>query len=138
MPGMSKRVHVLAAVAAFVHAARDLDGIAGIALLGSLATDKPDPQDADLLVAVADDLDLTGPARLARRLQGRAQQRNAGANVFLATPRGRYLGRTCPWRECRPGLRLRCDAVHCGRRPLSWLLSSSMPFLLPAGTPGTR
>ena len=111
------RAHLLAAVAAFVHAARDLDGITGIALLGSLVTAKPDPKDADLLVAAADDLDLTALAALARRLQGRAQQRNAGADVFLATPRGSYLGRICPWRECRPGLRLRCDALHCGRRP---------------------
>src|SRR5438094_801280 len=26
-------------------------------------------------------------------------------------------GRLCHWRECRPGVRLACDARHCGRRP---------------------
>jgi hypothetical protein len=65
MPAVSGRAHLLAAVAACVHAARHLDGSAGIALLGSLATEQPDPQDADLPVAVADDPDLTGPASLA-------------------------------------------------------------------------
>ena len=30
--------------------------------------------------------------------------------------RGEYLGRTCHWRKCGPGFRLRCDALHCGRR----------------------
>lgn len=25
-----------------------------------------------------------------------------------------YLGRTCPWRECGPGIRTRCHAQHCG------------------------
>jgi len=37
--------------------------------------------------------------------------------VFLADEGGRYLGRTCTWRECRPGIRASCDALHCGRRP---------------------
>lgn len=37
--------------------------------------------------------------------------------VFLADLRGHYLGQTCPWRRCGPGIRARCDALHCGRRP---------------------
>lgn len=63
------------------------------------------------------DADLAPLAALGRRLAGRAQSRNRGADVFLADPEGNYLGRTCPWRECRPGLRQSCDALHCGRRP---------------------
>ena len=31
--------------------------------------------------------------------------------------RGTYIGRTCHWRDCRPGVRQSCDALHCGRRP---------------------
>ena len=107
---------LLTEVLAFLRPARQLPGVRRIALLGSLATAKADPKDADLLVTVTDDADLTPLARLSRRLQGRAQGMNRGADVFLADPNGRYLGRTCPWKECRPGRRLSCDARHCGRR----------------------
>ena len=111
------RDRLLVGVRAFVHAARQLPGITRIALIGSLTTTKPDPKDADLLVTVTDTADLAGLAALARKLQGHAQSFNHGADVFLADPRGHYLGRTCPWKECAPGLRLRCDARHCSRRP---------------------
>jgi hypothetical protein len=26
-----------------------------------------------------------------------------------------YLGRTCPWKDCGPGIRQSCDALHCGQ-----------------------
>jgi hypothetical protein len=48
---------------------------------------------------------------------GHAQSRNSGADVFLASPCGAYLGRACHWKVCQPGVRMRCDALHCGRRP---------------------
>jgi hypothetical protein len=104
-------------VLAFVHAASQLPGVVRIALIGSLTTDKPDPKDADVLVTVTDDADLTPLAKLGRKLQGHAQSFNRGGEVFLADPRGNYLGRTCPWKRCGPGIRERCDALHCGRRP---------------------
>ncbi len=111
------RALLIAEALAFAQGASRLPGVTRIALLGSLTTPEPDPKDADLLVTVADDADLAPLAALGRRLQGRAQNRNRGADVFLADPEGNYLGRTCPWRECRPGLRQSCDALHCGRRP---------------------
>lgn len=100
----------------FVAAIRLLAGIDRIALIGSLTTNKPNPKDADVLVTVADDLDLTMLATESRRLKGRAQTRNCGADIFLANPAGDYLGRICHWRECAPGIRMACDAQHCGRR----------------------
>jgi hypothetical protein len=93
-----------------------LPGVTRIALLGSLTTAKPDPQDADLLVTVADEADLAPLAALGRKLQGHAQSLNWGADVFLADPAGHYRGRLCLGKDCRPGLRLRCDALHCGRQ----------------------
>jgi hypothetical protein len=45
-----------------------------------------------------------------------AQSFNRGADVFLADERGNYIGRTCRWKDCRPGIRQSCDARHCGRR----------------------
>jgi hypothetical protein len=107
---------LIAAALAFVQDVRKLPGVLRIALVGSLTTDRAEPKDADLLVTVTDDMDLSPLAELARRLQGRAQGFGRGADVFLLDPKGRYLGRTCHWKECRPGVRQRCDALHCGRR----------------------
>ncbi len=70
----------------------------------------------DVLVVVADDADLAPLATCSRRLQGHAQSVNRGADVFLADERGTYIGRTCRWKECRPGIRRSCHALHCGRR----------------------
>ena len=114
--GSSIRGFLLAEVLRFVERARTCPGVRRIALVGSLARDKHDPKDADVLVAVDDDADLAPLATAARRLKGRAQSRNKGADVFLADPSGNYIGRICHWRECRPGIRAACDARHCGRR----------------------
>jgi hypothetical protein len=70
-----------------------------------------------MLVTVADDADLTLLAAQGRKLLGHGQSRNRGGEVFLASPRGDYLGRTCPWKTCAPGIRMSCDAQHCGQRP---------------------
>ena len=101
---------------AFVRAAQRLPGITRIALIGSLTTNKANPKDADLLVSVTDDTDLTSLARLTRKLQGHAQTMNRGGEVFLADASNNYLGRICHWKECAPGIRMRCDALHCGQR----------------------
>ena len=93
-----------------------LSGVLRIALIGSLTTAEPDPKDVDLLVTVSDDADLEPLAKLGRKLQGHAQQLNRGGEVFLADPQNNYLGRTCPWKQCGPGIRLSCDALHCGQR----------------------
>ena len=111
------REQMLAGVLGFVRAVAPLAGVRRIALIGSIITPKPTPKDVDLLVTVTDDTDLAPLARCARQLQGRLQGLNHWADVFLADERGRYLGRTCTWRECRPGIRASCDALHCGRRP---------------------
>jgi hypothetical protein len=52
------RPHLLKAVLAFVRSARSTPGVLRIALLGSLATDKPVPTDADVLVSIDADIDL--------------------------------------------------------------------------------
>jgi hypothetical protein len=110
------RLDLVAAVLDFVGSVRELPGVLRIALIGSLTTDRLDPKDADLLVTVADDADLGALAKAARRMQGRAQSSNRGADIFLLDPRGRYIGRTCQWKDCRPGIRQSCDALHCGQR----------------------
>jgi hypothetical protein len=110
------RLHLLAGVLAFTQAACRIPGVTRIALIGSLTTNKPDPKDADMLVTVTDDADLTLLAAHGRKLLGHGQSRNRGGEVFLANPRGAYLGRTCPWKDCRPGVRMSCDARHCGQR----------------------
>jgi len=101
----------------FVRTASRLPGVIRIALLGSLATEKPDPKDVDVLLTVTDEADLAPIASAARRLKGHAQSYNHGADVFVADPQGHYLGRLCHWKLCAPGVRGSCDALHCGRRP---------------------
>jgi hypothetical protein len=113
----SPRPGLIAEALAFTREASRLPGVIRIALIGSLVTYKDDPKDADLLLTVADDADLAPLARLGRRLQGHAQSMGLGADVFLVDVGGAYLGRTCRWRDCRPGIRMSCDAIHCGRRP---------------------
>jgi hypothetical protein len=110
------RAYLIAEALKFVLAASKLAGITRIALIGSLTTDKKKPKDADLLVTVTADIDLEPLARLGRRLKGRAQNINRGGDIFLADPGGKYLGRICHWRECEPGIRMSCHALHCGRR----------------------
>src|SRR5258705_5054944 len=112
----SIRCFLLQEVLRFVERAHTLPGVRRIALVGSLARDKDDPKDADVLVTVDNDADLTPLATAGRRLKGHAQSRNKGADIFLADPSGNYIGRICHWRECRPGIRASCDARHCGRR----------------------
>src|SRR6266516_1052100 len=114
---LSERACLIAEVLLFVHAAQRLPGVSRIALIGSLTTKKADPKDADLLVTVTDDTDLAPLANLSRKLQGHAQSLNKGGEVFLADPHHKYLGRICTWKTCAPGVRMRCDALHCGQRP---------------------
>ncbi len=85
-----------------------------ISLLGSILTVKAIPKDVDVLVTIDAAMDLTRLARSCRRLMGRAQTINLGADVFLADTTGRYLGRICHYRECHP--RILCHAQHCGQR----------------------
>jgi len=100
----------------FVRNVRGMAGVREIALIGSLCTPKPYPKDADLLVTMDDRADLAPLARYSRRLQGQATALGHGSDVFLLNQEGHYIGRVCPWKECRPGIRVRCDALHCGRR----------------------
>jgi hypothetical protein len=85
-------------------------------LLGSIITEKKDPKDIDFLVTVDDDVDLEPLARWGRKLKGRTQQINHGADIFLADVQGNYIGRTCHWSRCGPGIRASCDALNCGKR----------------------
>ena len=116
-PQQSIRSFLLLEVLRFVRYASRCEGVRRVALVGSLARQKTDPKDADVLVIVEDSADLAPLAAAGRRLKGRAQSKNKGADIFLANPAGKYIGRTCHWRECRPGIRASCDARHCGRRP---------------------
>ncbi len=115
-PTPPARTRLIAEVLAFVRVARQLPGVTRIALIGSLTTEESEPKDADLLVTVTDDADLAPLATLGRKLQGHAQGFNRGGEVFLADPEDNYLGRTCPWKQCAPGIRMSCDALHCGKR----------------------
>ena len=103
---------LLREVLAFVRSAAGCAGVRRIALLGSLATPKPIPKDADVLVTIDGDMDLGPLAAMGRRLKGRCQHINLGADIFLCDAQERYLGRVCRHRECFQ--RASCDARSCG------------------------
>lgn len=113
-PLFASRRHLLAGAATFVERVKRLQGIQRIAVIGSIATPKREPNDVDLLITLATTGVVPEIAAAGRKLLGHAQQIGRGADIFLADVAGRYLGRTCPWRECAPGIRRACEAQHCG------------------------
>jgi hypothetical protein len=113
----SIRQFLLAQVAWFVPRAAECAGVRRIALVGSLAMEKPHPKDADVLVSVDGDTDLMHLAKVARGLKGRTQARNKSSDIFICdSASGHYVGRICHYSNCRPGVRMSCRADHCGRR----------------------
>jgi hypothetical protein len=117
---------LLAEVRSFVERARDCPESVASRYIGSLATAKKDPKDADVLVTVDDDADLTPLAALGRKLKGRAQSRNKGADIFLADLAGDYIGCLCHWRECYPGKA--CPAMRATAASEPSCTTISMPL----------
>jgi hypothetical protein len=113
-PRDDARRHLLAGAAAFVKRVKQIKGVTRIALIGSITTPKRSPNNINILLTIASEDIVPDIAAAGRKLMGHAQQLNRGADIFLADPTGRYLGRTCPWRDCGPGIRSRCQAQHCG------------------------
>ena len=110
------RSKLLILVREFYQSAIKLKGIYRIALIGSLITDKEKPKDVDVLITISDDMNLIHLAKISRRLQGKAGGISSGADIFLTNQEPQYIGRVCEWKDCRPGIRVRCDALNCGRR----------------------
>lgn len=113
----SVRQRLLEDALQFMRTTIRLLGVVRVALLGSFTTKKSKPKDVDWLITVTDEAELAPIARAARRLKGHTQSSNRGADVFVADPKGHYVGHLCPWKLCAPGIHLSCDALHCGRRP---------------------
>ena len=107
----SKRQFLLRQVRDFRDAASKVPGVIRIALIGSLTTEKADPKDADVLVTIEPSTEIEDLATIGRRLKGRTQSINSGADIFLCTSDGEYLGRTCSFKDCHP--RRRCEGRDC-------------------------
>ena len=112
----SKRQKLLAHLPWFVRSVTKVDGVHRMSVLGSITTEKQKPKDIDFLVMIEDSADLEPVARLGRKLKGRTGSERGGADIFLTDTLGNYMGRTCSWKECRPGARMSCEALNCGRR----------------------
>jgi hypothetical protein len=102
---------LIEALATFVSAAPRIRGVTRIAVVGSITTAKLDPKDVDVLVTVRDDADFAALAMQGRKLKGATQHHNHGADIFLASVEGKYIGRTCSYKECHP--RSRCFGTQC-------------------------
>ena len=111
------RTYLLRSVLTFVQSAAKVPGVQSISMVGSLTTLKQQPKDVDVLVVVDDSADLAPLASAGRKLRGHIlHYGNYGCDIFLANPELMYIGRLCPWKVCRWGQRLSCDAIHCGIR----------------------
>ena len=110
------RTKIISEILIFFEKAKLIPGIIRIALIGSLTTEKPKPKDVDLLINITNDSDLKRLAKLTRQLNGRTQNFNHNSEVFLADENNNYIGRICHWKNCGPGIRKSCDALHCGLR----------------------
>jgi hypothetical protein len=111
----STRDHLISAALDFCEQASRMPGVERVAFIGSICTEKREPKDVDLLLTITPAVDMEHLAKLGRTLKGRAQNINHGADIFLSNTDGEYIGRTCHWRECRPGVRMACKALNCGR-----------------------
>ena len=112
----AQRQRLLAHLPWFVTSVAKVPGVRKISILGSITTEKLKPKDIDFLVMIEDSAELEPVARLGRKLKGRTGSEGGGADIFLTNTFGHYIGRTCSWKECRPGVRMSCDALNCGRR----------------------
>lgn len=115
--GRPVREHLISAGLDFVAVVSQMPGVERVALVGSICTPKPNPKDVDVLVTIAPSVDMEKLATLGRKLKGKMQGINSGADIFLADPHGRYLGRTCSFKECH--YRVGCEGRQCG--PESYL-----------------
>ncbi len=99
----------------FCRKAANVRGVKQNAFIGSITTPEPHPKDIDLVVTIGEDVDMEALAKAGRQLKGGAQALSSGADIFLADEEHNYLGRTCSWNICEPGIRLACKAQTCGR-----------------------
>ncbi len=111
------RETLISAALDFARKASNLTGVRRIAVIGSIMTDKLCPKDIDLLVTIEATVDLARLAKLGRKLKGRTQGINAGADIFLLNAPGSYIGRICRFKECPSPTRTSCKAGHCGQVP---------------------
>ncbi len=94
----------------FFDQAKLLEEVEQIALVGSICTAKKKPKDIDFLVNIRSGADIKALATLARKLQGRIQKGNLGADVFIVED-GKYIGRACHYKDQHP-------RAVCGHRYL--------------------
>ena len=94
---------LIAEVLDFVRAARHVSGINRIALIGSLTTNQPHPNDADLLVSVTQDADLAPLARLSAGPGAETRVSTAGATSSWSILGGIISGASAPGRGVVPG-----------------------------------
>jgi predicted nucleotidyltransferase len=128
-PRGADRTELLAALRWFLDRVRTLPGIESVALIGSLATEEPNPKDLDVLVMVEPGADLAALAQLGRQAAGRRQHGVWGVDLFLGE-NGRHIGRACKFREPHP--RVSCGRFRCvPGRP--FLCDTSEVFTLDAG-----
>lgn len=98
------------AVEKFISLVRDFDGVIEVALFGSAASDKSNPQDFDLMVFIKD---ISCIPYISKSIRMTTYIFHAH-DVFIFDEERKYLGRICQRSVC-PATSVECYAKDCGK-----------------------
>jgi len=105
-----RKKQIQLAVEKFISLVRDGDGVIEVALFGSAASDKPNPQDFDLMVFIKDISCIPHISKSVRKTTNIFHAHD----VFIFDERKKYLGRICQRSVC-PTTSVECYIKDCGK-----------------------
>jgi predicted nucleotidyltransferase len=105
-----RRKQIQLAVEKFTSLVKDGDGLIEVALFGSAASDKPIPQDYDLMVFIKD---ISCIPHISKSIRKTTNLFHAH-DVFIFDERKKYLGRICQRSVC-PTTSVECYIKDCGK-----------------------
>ena len=105
-----RKKQIQLAVEKFTSLVKDGDGLIEVALFGSAASDKPNPQDFDLMVFIKD---LSCIPHISKSIRKTTNLFHAH-DVFIFDERRKYLGRICQRSVC-PTTSVECYIKDCGK-----------------------
>ncbi|MDD1744548.1 MAG: nucleotidyltransferase domain-containing protein [Candidatus Methanoperedens sp.] len=105
-----RKKQIQLAVEKFISLVRDYDGVIEVALFGSAASDKPNPQDFDLMVFIENIACIPHISKSVRKTTNIFHAHD----VFIFDERNNYLGRICQRSVC-PTTSVECYVKDCGK-----------------------
>jgi len=108
---IERKKQIQFAVDKFTSQVRDVDGVIEVALFGSAASDKPNPQDFDLMVFIKDIACIPHISKSIRKTTNIFHAHD----VIIFDEMKKYLGRICQRSVC-PTSSVECYIKDCGQK----------------------